>query len=85
MELSPDDFQEMLILDGILIIELIRKCELDNLRKGDEDDTTLQYEQVLSQACHDLMLIENQIPFFALDQLFSMTNRRSRQQFIFLI
>lgn len=71
VDLPPDEFVEMLILDGLFIIELIRKYGLDNLREG--DDTIFKYEQVLSQVRHDLILIENQLPFFVLDQLFSMT------------
>ncbi|KAH6800053.1 hypothetical protein C2S52_000517 [Perilla frutescens var. hirtella] len=71
VELSQDEFTEMLILDGCFIIELIRKYGLDNLRQ--DGDTIFQYEQVLSQARHDLILVENQVPLFVLDQLFSMT------------
>ncbi|KAG8367682.1 hypothetical protein BUALT_Bualt16G0098300 [Buddleja alternifolia] len=71
IELSSDDFVQMLLLDGIFVIEILRKYGLDYLR--DSDDTIFQYEQVLSQIRHDLMLVENQVPFILLDQLFSMT------------
>ncbi|KAG8378204.1 hypothetical protein BUALT_Bualt08G0113500 [Buddleja alternifolia] len=71
IELSRDDFVQMLVLDGCFIIELIRKYGFDEFREM--DDTIFQYEQVLSQLRHDLMLVENQVPFFVLDQLFSMT------------
>ncbi|PIN24425.1 hypothetical protein CDL12_02847 [Handroanthus impetiginosus] len=71
IDLCPDDFVQMLLLDGCFIIELLRKYGLDELRE--RDDTIFQYEQVLSQLRHDLMLVENQVPFFVLDQLFSMT------------
>ncbi|KAK6114947.1 hypothetical protein DH2020_007216 [Rehmannia glutinosa] len=71
IDLSSDKFVEMMILDGCFIIELIRKYGFDELREN--DDTIFQYEQILSQLRHDLMLVENQVPFFVLDQLFSMT------------
>ncbi|KAL0360296.1 UNVERIFIED_CONTAM: hypothetical protein Sradi_3714100 [Sesamum radiatum] len=71
VEFSPDNFVEMLLLDGCFIIELIRKYGLDELRES--DDFIFQYEQVLSQLRHDLILVENQVPFFVVDQLFSMT------------
>ncbi|KAG8378197.1 hypothetical protein BUALT_Bualt08G0112800 [Buddleja alternifolia] len=71
IELSPDDFVQMLLLDGCFIIELIRKYRFDELRE--RDDTIFQYDQILGQLRHDLMLVENQVPFFVLDQLFSMT------------
>ncbi|KAL0438155.1 UNVERIFIED_CONTAM: hypothetical protein Slati_2298500 [Sesamum latifolium] len=71
VEFSPDDFVEMLLLDGCFIIELIRKYGIDELRES--DDIIFQYEQVLSQLRHDLILVENQVPFFVVDQLFRMT------------
>ncbi|KAL8481916.1 hypothetical protein ACS0TY_027617 [Phlomoides rotata] len=84
VELSPDEFVEMLILDGCFIIELIRRYGLDELREG--DDEIFQYEQFLSQARHDLMLVENQVPFFVLDQLFSMTKTGNPDDnFLYLI
>lgn len=84
VELSPDEFLQMLILDGCFIIELIRRYTLDELKEG--DDEIFQYEQYLSQARHDLMLVENQVPFFALDQLFSMTKTANPDDnFVYLI
>ncbi|KAL0314377.1 UNVERIFIED_CONTAM: hypothetical protein Sangu_2282100 [Sesamum angustifolium] len=71
VEFSPDDFVQMLLLDGCFIIELIRKYGIDELRE--RDDIVFQYEQVLSQLRHDLMLVENQVPLFVVDQLFNMT------------
>ncbi|KAI3454742.1 hypothetical protein Pfo_011405 [Paulownia fortunei] len=71
VEFRSDEFVQMLLLDGCFIIELIRKYGFDELREM--DDTIFQYEQVISQLRHDLMLVENQVPFFVLDQLFSMT------------
>ncbi|XP_022875994.1 UPF0481 protein At3g47200-like [Olea europaea var. sylvestris] len=68
---DQDEFVEMLILDGFFIIELLRKHGIEEFR--DKDDTIFQYEQILSRLRHDLFLVENQIPLFILDQLFSMT------------
>lgn len=71
VELSPDELVEMLILEACFVVELIRKYAFDHLREA--DDTIFQYEQVLSQVRHDLILVENQIPIFVLDQMFTMT------------
>ncbi|CAI9786600.1 unnamed protein product [Fraxinus pennsylvanica] len=68
---DQDEFVEMLILDGFFIIELLRKHGIEEFR--DKDDTIFQYKQILSRLRHDLFLVENQIPLFILDQLFSMT------------
>ncbi|KAG8378192.1 hypothetical protein BUALT_Bualt08G0112300 [Buddleja alternifolia] len=72
---SSDDFVQMLLLDGIFIIELIRKYLFYEFRE--DDDAIFQHEQVFSQLCHDLMLVENQVPFFVLEKLFSMTKSES--------
>lgn len=47
VDLSSDEFVEMLILDATFIVELMRKYAFDHLRDG--DDQIFQYEQVLSQ------------------------------------
>ncbi|XP_020554892.1 UPF0481 protein At3g47200 [Sesamum indicum] len=59
VEFSPEDFVQMLLLDGCFIVELIRKYGMDEWRES--DDIVFQYEQVLSQLRHDLMLVENQL------------------------
>ncbi|KAL3641195.1 hypothetical protein CASFOL_016163 [Castilleja foliolosa] len=83
VELSPDELIEMLILDGVFIIELIRKYALDELRE--KDDTIFQYEQIIGQLRHDLMLVENQIPFFVIEQLFAMTKTGNPYDEIFYL
>ncbi|KAK6144238.1 hypothetical protein DH2020_021058 [Rehmannia glutinosa] len=59
VDLSSDEFVEMMVLDGFFIIELIRKYGFDELREN--DDVIFQYQQILSQLRHDLMLVENQL------------------------
>ncbi|KAI3460543.1 hypothetical protein Pfo_017206 [Paulownia fortunei] len=71
IQLDQDEFVEMLLLDGCFVIELIRKYCFDELR--DKNDLIFQFDQTLSQLRHDVMLFENQLPFFVLNQLFDMT------------
>ncbi|KAL3654177.1 hypothetical protein CASFOL_003858 [Castilleja foliolosa] len=71
VELNSDQFVEMLLLDGIFIIELLRKFSFEYLRE--EDDVIFRYKHIHIQLCLDFMLVENQIPFFVLDELFNMT------------
>ncbi|KAG8378193.1 hypothetical protein BUALT_Bualt08G0112400 [Buddleja alternifolia] len=73
--LNRDNFVHMLLLDGIFIIELIRKYLFYEFRE--KDDMIFQHEQVYSQLRHDLMLVENQVPFFVLEKLFNMTKSES--------
>ncbi|KAG8378194.1 hypothetical protein BUALT_Bualt08G0112500 [Buddleja alternifolia] len=83
IELSRDNFVHMLLLDGIFIIELIRKYLFYEWRE--DDDTIFQHEQVLIQLFHDLMLVENQVPFFVLEKLFSMTESDPDDNILYLI
>ncbi|CAA0815991.1 Plant protein of unknown function (DUF247 [Striga hermonthica] len=71
IEPNRDKLVEILVLDGLFVVELVRKYKLDYLRMP--DDPIIQYEQVLGRVRRDLMLVENQVPFFVLDQLFNMT------------
>ncbi|KAG2666463.1 hypothetical protein I3760_15G061400 [Carya illinoinensis] len=62
-----EDFVTMILLDAIFILELF-------LRKSDSKNHEEDY--ILSQPCmergiqHDLLLLENQLPFFVLEQLY---------------
>ncbi|KAK4405766.1 hypothetical protein Sango_0583100 [Sesamum angolense] len=70
IDLSKNDFVKLMVRDGCFLIELLRYHGLKNLR--DPDDPILQ-ERTLSQLRHDIVLVENQLPFFLLNQLFIMT------------
>ncbi|KAL3506271.1 hypothetical protein ACH5RR_031653 [Cinchona calisaya] len=69
--ISKDDFVEMMFLDGCFIIEFLRKLYDPKLHNS--DDTIFQMNWLLKCIATDLMLFENQVPFFILDQLFDMT------------
>ncbi|KAI3469637.1 hypothetical protein Pfo_026300 [Paulownia fortunei] len=71
IDLSSNEFVTMMVLDGCFLIELIRCHGFKELR--DEDDPIFRHERILSQLRHDIFLIENQLPFFILNQLFNMT------------
>ncbi|XWS30487.1 hypothetical protein CRYUN_Cryun24cG0121800 [Craigia yunnanensis] len=73
------NFVEMLVVDGCFIIELFRK---DSNVPKKEDGGVVQKEDddpIFSMSCmlqflhHDLILLENQIPWFALEILFKKT------------
>ncbi|CAA2954943.1 Hypothetical predicted protein [Olea europaea subsp. europaea] len=70
IDLDEDKFVEMLILDGCFIIEFLYMFQYKDCR--DEDDPIFQYGYIQSQLFHDLMLFENQIPFFIVDRLLNM-------------
>lgn len=64
VDLHPDAFVEMMVLDGCFLVECLVKMSLGNLRR-----------ELISANCNrtplrnDCLLIENQIPFFVLQAL----------------
>ncbi|XP_028088133.1 UPF0481 protein At3g47200-like [Camellia sinensis] len=70
ISLSPDEMIEMLILDGCFIIELVWNFEIACLR--DKNDPIFKMDQIDNSLQRDLMLFENQLPFFILYELFDL-------------
>uniref|UniRef100_A0A2N9GS46 Uncharacterized protein n=1 Tax=Fagus sylvatica TaxID=28930 RepID=A0A2N9GS46_FAGSY len=68
---SPDKFVEILVIDGCFIIELFRKMA----REVPIEDN----DPIFTMSCmegflyHDLILLENQVPWMVLERLFNMT------------
>ncbi|KAL3506274.1 hypothetical protein ACH5RR_031656 [Cinchona calisaya] len=75
--ISKKDFVEMMFLDGCFVIEFLRKIFKPELRNG--NDTIFQMEWLSSNIMTDLILFENQVPFFILDKLFEMTKLGNEQ------
>jgi hypothetical protein len=71
ISLTIDEFVEMLLLDGCFIIELFRKLAVTNLRE--EFDPIFRVGWIFCTLKRDLLLLENQLPFFILTKLFEMT------------
>lgn len=71
VDLDVNEFIKMMVLDGCFLIELLRYHSLKDLRVA--NDPIFKNERILSQLRHDIMLLENQLPFFVLNQLFNMT------------
>nr|XP_016435317.1 PREDICTED: UPF0481 protein At3g47200-like [Nicotiana tabacum] len=63
-------FSQMLLLDGCFIVEFIReRCG----RKPREEDEIINREWMMLQVCRDMLLLENQLPYFVLTVLHEMT------------
>ncbi|KAB1224357.1 hypothetical protein CJ030_MR2G007770 [Morella rubra] len=69
--LTADEFVEMMLLDGCFIIELFRKYAMPYVRY--QGDPIFQISWMLGVLRHDLLLFENQLPFFVLAILFKMS------------
>ncbi|EYU32505.1 hypothetical protein MIMGU_mgv1a007984mg [Erythranthe guttata] len=70
-DFTSDQFVLMMLVDGCFVIEFLRKLFWVNLRE--KDDPVFRYRGLLGKVQLDLILLENQVPFFVLDKLFSMT------------
>lgn len=66
-----EEFVKMLIVDGCFLIELFRRD--GTLVPRDEDDPVFTMSCLLQFLYHDLILLENQIPWIVLDCLFNLT------------
>ncbi|XP_011003945.1 PREDICTED: UPF0481 protein At3g47200-like [Populus euphratica] len=64
-------FVRMLVIDGCFLIELFRKDRYNHLRE--DDDPIFNMSCMLQYLYHDLILVENQIPWLVLEHLFKMT------------
>nr|XP_011467705.1 PREDICTED: UPF0481 protein At3g47200-like isoform X1 [Fragaria vesca subsp. vesca] len=69
-DLDQNDFIEMLILDGCFLIELFRKAPDES--KQDDHDPIFNVSCMLEYLYHDLLLIENQLPWFVLECFYNL-------------
>ncbi|KAM7489090.1 hypothetical protein LguiB_026574 [Lonicera macranthoides] len=82
--LKPHDdgeFAQMLLFDGCFIIELVYRSKLPHKLVG---DPILGSTLVLIDIRHDLLLLENQIPWFVLVELFELTVGQIQDHDVFL-
>lgn len=66
-----DEFVEMMLIDGCFIVELVRDSFRRKLKENDDHPLPTHY--ILRAVLRDLLLVENQLPFFILERLFDMT------------
>lgn len=68
--LESNEFIEMMLLDGLFIIELFLKLAVTSLRR--RGDNIFNTHETFIRLRSDLILLENQIPFFILRELFTL-------------
>ncbi|XP_047952549.1 UPF0481 protein At3g47200-like [Salvia hispanica] len=68
--LTPAEFIQMLVLDGCFIVQLVRKFKSVMLRE--KNDPIFQMNWMINSLQRDLMLFENQLPFFVLCELYDL-------------
>nr|XP_011458876.1 PREDICTED: UPF0481 protein At3g47200-like [Fragaria vesca subsp. vesca] len=67
------DFIEMMIVDGCFLLQLFRKFNHPNLRAF--DDLVFNMDCMFHFLCHDILLLENQLPWFVIHSLYNLTHK----------
>ncbi|KAF7852061.1 hypothetical protein BT93_L0589 [Corymbia citriodora subsp. variegata] len=70
IDLDSDEFAEMMLLDGIFVIQLFLLFRNPKWRAN--GDRIFGNPRMLYDVRRDMTLLENQMPFFAIDGLFKM-------------
>ncbi|CAL8996934.1 unnamed protein product [Prunus brigantina] len=65
---SSDEFVRIILVDAAFIIELLLKYNITTLRK--ENDRIFNKPKMINDLVTDMQLLENQLPFFILEDLF---------------
>ncbi|KAB2631597.1 hypothetical protein D8674_009116 [Pyrus ussuriensis x Pyrus communis] len=78
INLSTDEFLEMLVLDSCFIIELFRKFGL--LVRFERDDPLVNMVWIIPFLARDFLRLENQIPYFVLLTLFELTTMEEHRE-----
>lgn len=71
IKLDSDSFVEMMVLDSVFVIELLRRSFSD---EEYSNDPIMSFPWLRSDLWDDLLKLENQIPFFILQYLFDLMN-----------
>ncbi|XP_030532088.1 UPF0481 protein At3g47200-like [Rhodamnia argentea] len=80
ISMSSDEFVEMMVLDGCFMIELFRGAKVGFEDLGYPfDDPIFSTQGSMHSIRRDVIMLENQIPFFILEQLFCLQCRQPDQ------
>nr|XP_023912903.1 UPF0481 protein At3g47200-like [Quercus suber]POF09907.1 upf0481 protein [Quercus suber] len=69
VQLKSDDFVQMIMFDAIFILELFLKS---NLQQWATDDPMNVENWLYAMVMHELLLLENQVPFFVIEELYHL-------------
>ncbi|PRQ36370.1 hypothetical protein RchiOBHm_Chr4g0390741 [Rosa chinensis] len=69
--ISSEEFIKMMIVDSCFLIQLFRKCNDQKLRAL--DDPVFNMDCMFHFLCHDILLLENQLPWFVIHSLYGLT------------
>ncbi|KAF2311802.1 hypothetical protein GH714_026802 [Hevea brasiliensis] len=85
IQLSSNDFVKMMLLDASFIIMLFLKHCFGDLRNRIRNDRIYNKPWLILDIRFDLILLENQIPFFILEDLFMLSNIPTRLEGVSIV
>ncbi|OVA19722.1 Protein of unknown function DUF247 [Macleaya cordata] len=75
--IDSDDFVQMMVIDGCFVIELLRLYHEYYVADDEEtvvEDPIFTTRWMLRTLQRDLLMLQNQLPFFVLEELFNLTS-----------
>lgn len=72
IELSSEEFVEMMVIDGLFIIEYLTRNSRSRYYFRQDDDPASKKLWLQSSVKWDLLLLENQLPMVVLERLFNL-------------
>ncbi|KAF8031374.1 hypothetical protein BT93_D0539 [Corymbia citriodora subsp. variegata] len=74
-DISFDEFVEMMVLDGCFIVELMRLYHKSNQDEEGQfvEDPIFATRWMLPNITRDLLMLENQLPMFVLQEIYNLT------------
>jgi hypothetical protein len=83
IDYSPEQLVKILVIDGCFLIELFRKDS--HVVPREEDDPIFTKSCMIQFLFHDLILLENQVPWMVLEILFNLTKDSSDENPLILL
>ncbi|KAL0010414.1 hypothetical protein SO802_005522 [Lithocarpus litseifolius] len=81
-DISTDDFVRMMVIDGCFILELFRYYQRSEKEKVDDPIFRTRWELPVIRL--DLVKLENQLPFFVLQELYMLTSLGDESPLIYV-
>ncbi|ONH95916.1 hypothetical protein PRUPE_7G095900 [Prunus persica] len=83
IDLSSDEFAELMLVDAIFVLELMIRHQF--FEYVDNCDRIYRKPRMIEDVFHDVLLIENQIPFFVLEGLYDLVDNSSKGTLKFFV
>ncbi|XP_016651815.1 PREDICTED: UPF0481 protein At3g47200-like [Prunus mume] len=83
IDLSSDEFAELMLVDAIFVLELMIRHQF--FEYVDDCDRIYRKPRMIEDVFHDVLLIENQIPFFVLEGLYNLVDNGSKRTLKFFV